>query len=63
MGLDFMMAHKIDPLISRNILMADGLEIPALLKQGAMGQRQEVGRIHVSRHTSRSTKHCRVDRV
>ena len=51
MGLDFMIAHKIDPLVSRNILMADGLEIPALLKWGATGQRQEVGRVHVSRHT------------
>ena len=51
MGLDFMITHKIDPLVSKNILMADGLEIPALLKQGATGQRQEVGRVHVSRHT------------
>ena len=51
MGLDFMITHKIDPLVSRNILMADGLEIPALLKRGATGQRQEVGRVHVSRRT------------
>ena len=31
--------------------MANGLEISALLKRGATGQRQEVGRVHVSRHT------------
>ena len=35
LGLDFMIAYKIDPLVSRNVLMADGLEIPALLKRGA----------------------------
>ena len=51
LGLDFMIAYKIDPLVSRNILMADGLEIPALLKRGATGQRQNVGRVHVTRLT------------
>ena len=38
LGLDFMIAYKIDPLVSRNILMADGLEIPALLKRGQQGK-------------------------
>ena len=31
--------------------MADGLEIPALLKRGATGQRQNIGRVHVTRCT------------
>ena len=51
LGLDFMITYKIDPLVSQNVLMADRLEIPAFLKRGATGQRQNVGRVHVTKRT------------
>ena len=34
LGLDFMVHHKVDPLISQNVLVIDGqCEIPAIIKQ------------------------------
>ena len=38
LGLDFMIAYKVDPLISRNVLMVRGIEVPATLKRGFSGQ-------------------------
>ena len=38
LGLDFMIAYKVDPLISRNVLMVRGIEVPATLKRGFLGQ-------------------------
>ena len=37
LGLDFMIAYKVDPLISRNVLMVRGIEVPATLKRGSQG--------------------------
>ena len=37
LGLDFMIADKVDPLISRNVLMVGGNEVPAILKQESSG--------------------------
>ena len=37
-GLDFMIAYKVDPLISRNVLMVGGNEVPAILKRESSGQ-------------------------
>ena len=33
-----MIAYKVDPLISRNILMVRGIEVPFTLKRGFSGQ-------------------------
>ena len=38
LGLDFMIAYKVDPLLSRNVLMVRGIEVPATLKRGLSGQ-------------------------
>ena len=38
LGLDFMIAYKVDPLISRNVLIIRGIEVPATLKRGFSGQ-------------------------
>ena len=37
LGLDFMIAYKVDPLISRNVLMVRGVEVPVTLKRGFSG--------------------------
>ena len=42
LGLDFMIAYKVDPLISRNVLMVGGIEVPATLKRGSSGQQQGI---------------------
>ena len=34
LGLDFMIAYNADPLVSRNTLRINGIEIPALFKRG-----------------------------
>ena len=55
LGLDFMVHHKVDPLISRNVLVVDGHnEIPAIFKrnqsQGAtQTETYGVGRVKVSK--------------
>ena len=38
LGLDFIIAYKVDPLISRNVLIIRGIEVPATLKRGFSGQ-------------------------
>ena len=38
LGLDFMIAYKVDPLISRNVLMVRGIEVPVTLKSRFSGQ-------------------------
>ena len=43
LGLDFMIAYKVDPLISRNVLMVGGIKVPATLKRGSSGQQQGIG--------------------
>ena len=67
LGLDFMIAYKVDPLISRNVLMVGGIEVPATLKRGSSGQQQGIGRVQVSRRTivppnSIMRMECKVDR-
>ena len=55
LGLDFMVHHKVDPLLSRNVLVVDGQdEIPAILKRNqSQGTTQTetywVGRVKVSK--------------
>ena len=68
LGLDFMIAYKVDPLISRNVLMIAGLEVPATLKRGSSGQQQGIGRVLISKHTvvppnSVMRMECHVDRA
>ena len=68
LGLDFMIAYKVDPLISRNVLMVGGIEVPATLKWGSFRQQQGIGRVQVSRRTivppnSVMWLECRVDRA
>ena len=43
LGLDFMIAYKVDPLVSRNVLMVGGIEVPATLKRGSSRQQQGIG--------------------
>ena len=43
LGLDFMITYKVDVLVSQNCLCIQGREVPAILKRGALGQRQEIG--------------------
>ena len=67
LGLDFMIAYKVDPLISRNVLMVGGIEVPATLKWGFSGQQQGIGRVQVSKRTvvppnSVMRMECKVDR-
>ena len=68
LGLDFMIAYKVDPLISRNVLMVGGIEVPATLKRGSSGEQQGIGRVQVSRCTvvlpnSVMRLECKVDRT
>ena len=55
LGLDFMVHHKVDPLISRNVLVVDGqYYIPAIFKRNqSKGTMQTetygVGRVKVSK--------------
>ena len=49
LGLEFMIAYKVDPLVSRNVLLVWGLKIPATLKRGSSGQQQGIGWVHVSK--------------
>ena len=68
LGLDFMIAYKVDPLISRNVLMIGGLEVPATLKRGSSGQQQGIGRVLISKRTvvppnSVMRMECNVDRA
>ena len=68
LGLDFMIAYKLDPLISRNVLMVGGNEVPAILKRGSSGQQQGIGRVQVSKRTivpsnSVMRMECKVDRA
>ena len=67
LGLDFMITYKVDPLISRNVLMVGGIEVPATLKRGSSGQQQGIGRVQVSKRTvvppnSVMRMECKVDR-
>ena len=65
LGLDFMIAYKVDPLISRNVLMVGGIEVPATLKRGSSGQQQGIGRVQVSKRTvvpPSMRMECKVDR-
>ena len=59
LGLDFMIAYKVDPLISRNCLYIEGKEIPAIFKRGSKGHQQEVGRVHIARRTVVRPGTCR----
>lgn len=45
------MAHKVDPLVSRNVLVVNGREVPALLKKGTSGESYKVGRVQMAYRT------------
>ena len=55
LGLDFMVYHKVDPLISRNILLIDGRhEVPAKFKwnvypNNGEWETCEIGRVRVNK--------------
>ena len=38
LGLDFIIAYKVDPFISRDVLMVEGIEVPATWKRGSSVQ-------------------------
>ena len=55
LGLDFMVYHKVDPLISRNVLLIDGQhEVPAKFKRNVYQntgecETYEIGRVKVNK--------------
>ena len=38
LGLDFIIAYRVDPLISRDVLMVEGIEVPATWNRGSSVQ-------------------------